>query len=264
MGFWLWDTLQTSDVIDILLLSYIFYLTLRIIQGTRAAQSLFGLVGLVGLYVISDYAGLTTLSWLLEKFSVYVVLAILILFQEDIRRGLARAGRIFPSFTTNSDLPMLQELIKVSFVLSARRIGALIAIERNASLEEYVEPATQLDALVTNELLLAIFHPTSPLHDGAVVIQKGRAAAAQVFLPLSLSKNVSRFFGTRHRAAIGLTEATDAVVIIVSEERGTVSLVINGEITPMADANELRSRLLGLFRPSEESSAPPPRLDKAR
>lgn len=264
MGSWLWDTLQVSDVIDILLLTYIIYRALRIIQGTRAVQSLVGLVALVWLYVLSDYLGLTTISWLLEKFSVYIVLAILILFQEDIRRGLARAGSFFPSFTTNSDLPMLQELIKVSFVLSARRIGALIAIERNASLEEYVEPATQLDALVTEELLLAVFHPTSPLHDGAVVIQKGRAAAAQVFLPLSLSKNVSRFFGTRHRAAIGLTEATDAVVIIVSEERGTVSLVMDGQITPMPDANALRERLLALFQPAEESAPPPPRLDKDR
>jgi diadenylate cyclase len=262
---WLWDTLEASDVIDIMVLSYIIYRALRIIQGTRAIQSLVGLVGLVGLYVLSDYMGLTTLSWLLEKFSVYVVLAILILFQEDIRRGLARAGSFFPSFTTNSDLPMLQELIKVSFVLGSRRIGALIAIERNASLEEYVEPATQLDALVTEELLLAVFHPTSPLHDGAVVIQKGRAAAAQVFLPLSLSKDVSRFFGTRHRAAIGLTEAADAVVIIVSEERGTVSLVLDGQITPMSDANALREQLLALFQPPEEGdNTPPPRLDKAQ
>lgn len=264
MGFWLWDTLQTSDVIDILLLSYILYRTLRIIQGTRAIQSLFGLVGLVGLYLLSNYLGLTTLNWLMEKFSVYVVLAILILFQDDIRRGLARAGSFFPSFTTNADLPMLQELVKVSFVLGSRRIGALIAIERNASLEEYVEPATQLDALVTEELMLAVFHPTSPLHDGAVVIQKGRARAAQVFLPLSLTQNVSRLFGTRHRAAIGLTEATDAIVIIVSEERGTVSLVLDGQITPMADANEMRSKLLDLFRPSEETIVPTPLPDAER
>lgn len=264
MGLWLWDALDVWDVIDILALTFIIYRALRIIQGTRAIQSLVGFVALIGLYALSDNLGLTTLSWLIEKFSGYVVLAILILFQEDIRRGLARAGSLFPSFTTNSDLPMLQELIKVSFVLGARRIGALIAIERGASLEEYVEPATPLDAIVTEDLLLAVFHPTSPLHDGAVVIQKGRAAAAQVFLPLSLTKNVSRFFGTRHRAAIGLTEATDAVVIIVSEERGTVSLVLSGVISPMADANELRGKLLELFQTPEESAPLPPRLDKQR
>ena len=126
--------------------------------------------------------------------------------------------------------------------MGARRLGALIAIEREASLDEYVDPATHLDALVSQELLLSIFHPTSPLHDGAVVLQDGRLAAAQAFLPLSLSKDVSRVYGTRHRAAIGLTEATDALVIIVSEERGTVSLVQRGQITP---------KLQEIFQPAD-------------
>ena len=256
---WLWETIQPWDVVDILLMALIIYWALRIIQGTRAVQSLAGLASLMGLYVLSGVLGLSTIGWLLEKFSVYIVLAVLILFQEDIRRGLARAGSFFPSFQrTNADLPMLQELVKVSFILGARRLGALIAIERNASLEEYVEPATPLDALVSEPLVLSIFHPTSPLHDGAIVIQKGRIAAAQVFLPLTLSKNVSRFFGTRHRAAIGLTEVTDAAVIIVSEERGTVSLVLGGEVIPMPDANTLRQKLQELFQPAAEKPPAPP------
>ncbi|MEL6342676.1 MAG: diadenylate cyclase CdaA [Myxococcota bacterium] len=257
---WLWETLSIVDVIDILLMAYILYRALRIIQGTRAIQSLLGLGSLVVLYALSDQLGLTSINWLLERFFVYIVLAVLILFQDDIRRGLARAGSFLPSFRPNSDLPMLQELVKVSFIMGSRRLGALIALERNALLAEYVEPATPLDALVSQELILSIFHPTSPLHDGAVVIQKGRIAAAQVFLPLSLSKDVSRFYGTRHRAAIGLTEATDAVVIIVSEERGTVSLVMNGQVTPMKDANELRQQLQELFQPTEET---PQRLETA-
>ena len=122
-------------------------------------------------------------------------------------------------------------------------MGALIAIERTASLDDFVDPASKVDGLVSEELLLSIFHPTSPLHDGAVILQKGRVAAAQAFLPLTQSKNVSKFFGTRHRAAIGLTEETDALVIIVSEERATVSVVERGEIRPTSDANELREVL---------------------
>jgi diadenylate cyclase len=225
---------------------------LLLIQGTRAVQSLLGLLFLVALYAVSTRAGLSSINWLLETTSAHILLAIIIIFQEDIRKALARAGQILPSrFGADTDLPMVQELVKVSFTMGARRLGALIAIEREGSLDEYVEPASRLDALVSQELLLAIFHPTSPLHDGAVVLQDGRLAAAQVFLPLSLSKNVSRVYGTRHRAAIGLTESTDAVVIIVSEERGTVSLVMRGTITPMSDANELRQKLQEIFQPTD-------------
>lgn len=204
----------------------------------------------MALYAVSTRAGLSSINWLLETTSAHILLAIIIIFQEDIRKALARAGQILPSrFGSDTDLPMVQELVKVSFTMGARRLGALIAIEREGSLDEYVEPASRLDALVSQELLLSIFHPTSPLHDGAVVLQDGRLAAAQVFLPLSLSKKVSRVYGTRHRAAIGLTESTDAVVIIVSEERGTVSLVMRGTITPMSDANELRQKLQEIFQP---------------
>jgi diadenylate cyclase len=133
--------------------------------------------------------------------------------------------------------------------MASRRIGALIALEREASLEDYADGGNRLDARVSSELFLATFHPTSPLHDGAAVVRKDRVLAAKVFLPLSLSKDVSRFYGTRHRAAIGLTEETDAVVVIVSEERGTVSLVLHGEVQPVADQNEMRERLLECFQP---------------
>jgi len=256
MSSWLWETMQFTDVIDILILAYILYRTLLIIRGTRAVQSLVGLLFLVVLYAISARVGLTSINWMLEKFFVYIVIAILILFQNDIRRGLARAGRLFPQFRSDGDLAMLQEVIKASFAMGSRRVGSLIAIERGASLDDFVEPATQIDAVVSEDLLLSIFHHTSPLHDGAVVIQKGRIAAAQVFVPLTLSKNVSRFYGSRHLAAIGLTEDTDAVVVVVSEQRGVVSLALEGKITPMPDANTLRQRLLELFQdePSEPVS----------
>lgn len=249
MASWLWETLQWSDVLDIAILAFILYRTMLVLRGTRAIQSVVGLMGLLLLYVLSDRLQLTSIHWLLDKFFVYIVLAIIILFHQDIRRALARAGAgLFRAATPSGHLPMLEEIVKACSALASRRIGALIAIQREASLDEYVEPATELDARVSQELLLAIFHPTSPLHDGAVVIQEGRLAAAQVFLPLSLSKNISRFYGTRHRAAIGLTEETDAMVIIVSEERGTVSLVMNGRIEPTSDANELRQRLQEVFK----------------
>jgi len=242
---WLWESLRWTDALDIGLMAFIVYRTLIIMRGTRAIQSLAGLGVLVLLYLMAAKLELLTIHFMLEKFFVYLVLAVVILFQQDIRKGLARAGgQLWLSRSRSSlELSTVEELVRVSFAMASRRMGALIAIERTASLDDFVEPASKIDALVSEELLLSIFHPTSPLHDGAVILQKGRVAAAQGFLPLTQSKNVSKFFGTRHRAAIGLTEETDALVIIVSEERATVSVVERGEIRPTSDANELREVL---------------------
>lgn len=245
---WLVSTMRWNDVLDIVILSFVIYRTFLVIQGTRALQSLLGLVFVLLLYALSARLELVTIRWLLQKLFVYIVLAVIILFQQDIRRGLARAGgQLFRSFSNTVEAPMLEEVARACFSLASRRMGALIAIQRHAALDEYVDAGQTLDARVSQELLLSIFHPTSPMHDGAVVLQDGRLAAAKVFLPLSLSKDVSRFYGTRHRAALGLTEETDAVVIIVSEERGTVSLAMNGAMTPVADINELRQRLQEIF-----------------
>jgi len=205
------------------------------------------LVFLLFLYLLSNLLSLHSIHWVLDKFFVYLVLAIIILFQDDIRRGLARAGSIFPKLQSEEGLSTQQILIKVSFALASRRIGGLIAIERNGSLSEYIEPATMIDGIASQELLTALFLPTSPLHDGAVIIQDNRIAAAQSFLPLTTSKKVSKVYGTRHRAAIGLTEITDAVVIVISEERGTVGIAQNGSITVARDANEMRSMLQKAF-----------------
>lgn len=247
MDGWLIETVRWTDVVDIALMTYIVYRGLLLMRGTRAIQTMVGLLGLMLLYFLADRLDLISIHWLLEKFFVYIVLAVIILFQRDIRRALARAGgRLFinaPRTAPDLSLPIVEELVRASTTMASRRVGALIAIERTGILDEYVEPATRIDAEVSHELLLSIFHPTSPLHDGAVVIHKGRIAAAQVFLPLTKSKNVSRFFGTRHRAAIGLAEETDALVIIVSEERGVVSIAQNGMLQPTQDANELRQLL---------------------
>ncbi len=237
--------MRWTDALDIALLWYVVYRALLLLRGTRAFQSLLGLLLALVLYVVSGRLELYAIHWMLEKFFVYIVLAVIILFQADIRRGLAGAGgRLFPSLSRAPAQNALEEIVRASFTMASRRIGALIAIEREAGLADYAETGTRLDARVNGELLLAVFHPTSPMHDGAVVVQNDRVAAAKVFLPLSSSKDVSRFYGTRHRAAIGLTEETDALVVIVSEERGTVALVSGGEVQPVADQNEMRERLL--------------------
>ena len=256
---WLWESLHWNDVLDVSIMAFLIYRALLILKGTRALQSLVGLLGILGLYVFAEQFGLVSVHWLLEKFLVYIVLAVIILFQKDIRRGLARAGgRLFVGGRSDTgNASMREELIKACFALASRRVGALVAIERSANLDDYVDRATLIDSQVSHELLSAIFHPTSPLHDGAVVIQKNRIAAAQAFFPLSLSKEISRFFGTRHRAAIGLTEETDAVAIIVSEERGSVSLVVDGRIIPTANANELREQFQDVFEVIVEAPREP-------
>ena len=235
------------DWIDITALAFVIYRVLVVMHGTRAVQSLLGLAMIGALYKVSDLIGLTTVHWVLDKIFVYVVIAILILFQDDIRRALARAGgSLFGGRKTSrpSDVGVVEEVVKASFVLAHRKIGALVVIERSFSLAPYVEGAHPIDAIVSTELLQSIFHPSSPLHDGAVVIARGRIVAAGVFLPISLAKELSRAWGTRHRAAIGLAEETDGLCVVVSEERGTVTLVSRGDITPIADTNDLRQRLV--------------------
>jgi diadenylate cyclase len=235
------------DWLDILLLAFVLYRLFLVIQGTRAVQSLLGLGLLGALYLLSGIAGLSAVHWVLDELFVYVVIAVLILFQDDIRRVLARAGgTLFSrgSLAAPSQANVMEEVVKAVFTLAHRKIGALIAIERQASLERYVEGAQPLDAVVSSSILLALFHPSSPLHDGAIVIAHGRVVAAGVFLPISLSKEVARTWGTRHRAAIGLSEETDGLCLVVSEERGTVALVSRGDITPVADANDLRRLLV--------------------
>lgn len=251
-GLWTWvaespfATATWVDAFDVVLLAAVIYRVLLVIRGTRAMQSLLGLLLLLVLYAVSRLGGLSTVHWVLDNLFVYLVLALLILFQQDIRRALANAGgrMIFVrSVAPRTDTAVLEEVIKAAFALSRRKIGALIVLEGQASLESYRDGAHRIDSTVSHELLQSIFHPASPIHDGAVVIRKDRIEAAGVFLPITLSKQISRSFGTRHRAAIGLTEGTDAICIVVSEERGTVTIVVRGEIVPVADMNDLRANL---------------------
>ncbi len=250
-------SMSWRDYVDIGLLSFLIYGALNVLRGTRAFQVLMGLLLLGLIYLLSAAFGFAALHWVLDNLFVYAVIGGLILFQEDIRRVLARAGgTLFTRGVTQevSAANLLEEVIKAVFALASRRIGALVAIERAASLDPYCEGAHPLDAVVTTELLQALFHPTSPVHDGAVVIREGRISRAGVFLPISLSKNLPKVYGTRHRAAIGLTERTDAVCLLVSEERGTVAVVHGATIMPVVDANDLRQRLQEVL----DSPAPPP------
>lgn len=260
---WLWDTIRWTDGLDIALMAFIMYRAILLLRGTRAIQTLLGLGLLLAIYIVSDALELVSIHWLLDKFVVYIVLAVIILFQQDIRKGLAGAGgRLFLGGMgrTTAGLGMVEELVQSAFHFASTHRGALIAIERGASLQEYVAAGAALDAVIGQDLLRALFHPSSPLHDGAVIVQKGRLAAAKVVLPLTQRQNVSKFYGTRHRAAIGLTEETDAVVIVVSEERGTVGLAVGGAVLPAPDANTLRDLLLehlGLSRKSAGPAAAP-------
>ncbi len=241
-----WDWLR--DGIDILIVAYVIYTAILLIRGTRAVQMLIGLFIVVLAYFAAQAFGLVTLNWLLTNVINYLVLIIIILFQHDIRRALTQVGRS-PFFSRgNIAAPaVLEEIIMASVLMANRRIGALLVLERKTGLVDYVEIGVTLDSEVSKELLLSIFSPRTPLHDGAVIIQQGRIAAAGCFLPLTVNPEVPKSLGTRHRAALGLTEETDAVVIVVSEETGTVSMVVEGEIRRNLDSATLRSELQQLM-----------------
>ena len=238
------STFQWKDALDIALMATIFYSGLLVMRGTRAFQSLVGLLALGVIYFISDKLDLYAIHWLLSKFFVYIVLAVVILFQHDIRQGLARAGgSLFAGFRGEDHSTESEVLVRTLFSLASRRIGALIVLEREASLDHFLDGGHHLGCSLSMEILQAIFHPTSPLHDGAVVIRSGQIEAAQVFLPLTRRADIERSYGTRHRAAIGLSEETDAICLVASEERGAVSIAVGGVLQEVGDINELRGRL---------------------
>jgi diadenylate cyclase len=238
------------DVLDILIVSFILYRVFLLIKGTRAVQMVFGLGVLLLALIFSRWVGLFTLNWLVQSFMSQVVLVILVLFQPELRRALAHMGQntLFSSLSSIESSKFLDEIVKAAVSLANRRIGALVVLERETDLRNIIDMGTPLEARVSKELLLSIFHPTSPLHDGAVVVQEGRIAAAGCFLPLSMSQSVAKELGTRHRAALGLTEETDAVVIVVSEETGTISMVQAGKLDRDLDAVTLRRALTGIFK----------------
>jgi uncharacterized protein (TIGR00159 family) len=229
------------DTLDILLVTLGVYWLLLLIRGTRAVQILVGLAVLLAASLASEIFQLVTLRQILDNFLGSAVLIIIVLFQHDIRRALARVGRgFFPSVSAQQESQMVEEVIRAAQSLAQKRVGALIVLERETSLDDEIEAGTRLDAAVTKELLISIFLPYSPIHDGAVVIQSGRIAFAGCILPLTLKGNLPEGVGTRHRAAVGITEETDALVIVVSEERASISVVMRGEMVQELDAPRLR------------------------
>ena len=237
------------DLVDILVVSALIYEILKLIRGTRAVQMAVGGGFLAALFYLSRWGHLETVNWLIRNLVGYLVFAVIVLFQSDIRRALAHLGRapFFRYFAKpESAEESVEELVVAAGMLSTQRIGAIIAIERQIGLRNYIEGGIPLDAVLTYDLILSIFQPVSPLHDGAVIVQDDRVAAAACFLPLTVNPKLSKELGSRHRAAIGLTEENDSVAIVVSEETGSISIVAEGQIERGLDVETLRVRLRSL------------------
>jgi diadenylate cyclase len=237
------------DLLDIAIVSILIYEFLKLIRGTRAVQMAVGSLLIVGLFYVSQLAPLQTLNWLIRNMLVYVAFAAIVIFQSDIRRALAHFGQapFFRYFNKQEAADeTIEELVVASTMLSAQRIGAIIAVEREIGLRNYIESGIPLDATLTYDLLVTIFQRHSPLHDGAVIVQENRVAAAACFLPLTVNPRLSRDLGTRHRAAIGLTEESDAAAIVISEETGQIALALEGSIERGLTPDELRERIRSL------------------
>jgi diadenylate cyclase len=239
------------DVLDILLVALVIYRVFVIFRGTLAVQLMIGLGALAAGSLVARQLELYSTEWLLDNFWSFWVIALVVLFQPELRRALAslgqgRVGQTLLGASGEERAQVLDEIGSAVESLSARRIGALLVVERATGLRQYAELGVELDAQVSADLLVSVFLPYSPLHDGAVFIQGTRIAAAGCFLPLSRNLQVGRALGTRHRAALGITEETDAVAIVVSEETGRVSLAVEGQMDSPVDAGGLRQRLLAL------------------
>jgi uncharacterized protein (TIGR00159 family) len=240
-------------IVDVGIVFYVIYRALLLIKGTRAVQMLVGLTLIILLFFVSkdEYGDLPTLNWLLDKVISSFIFIIIVIFQKDIRRALVEVGKnpILSGGYNPTAVQFYEEVIRGAVNLASKRLGAVIVIERETDLSEYAQQGVTLDAEVTKELLFCVFIPQyqNPLHDGALLIQKGKATAASCYLPLSDDPRLERSLGSRHRAAVGISEETDAVVIVVSEETGTISIAVEGRLMRGLDANSLRAELQKLL-----------------
>lgn len=233
------------DLVDIAAVAIVIYNLLLLIRGTRAVQTLLGIAFVGLLYFVARLAELATLKRILESLLILLPVAAIILFQQEIRRALANFGRnpLWGLAKQRKVESTFQEIVLAATTLAARRIGALIVIERLEGLRTFIENGIQLDAQVNYNLLINIFTPETPLHDGAVIVQEDRVAAAACFLPLSFDPSISTELGTRHRAALGISQETDALAIVVSEETGVISVAVEGELIRDLDSKSLRNTL---------------------
>jgi diadenylate cyclase len=237
--------LDVRSALDILIIAVLIYYLLKLLRGTRAMQMLVTIVLLAILYRGAQWARLEMVEWLLTTMLPYVAFALVILFQPEIRRVLSRFGRNLSlmRFTSRSPKSSYDDIVMAAEYFSQNQIGSLMVVERQASLRTYIESGIPLDAKLSYDLLVSIFRPGSPLHDGAVIIEGSRVTAAGCFLPLSLNPMISKQLGTRHRAAIGITEDSDAVVVLVSEESGSISIASAGAIETNLTPEQLGARL---------------------
>lgn len=247
--------LRLLDVIDILVIAFIIYHVLVLIKGTRGWQITLGVSALFLFYYLTSSLDLRTVEWLFANFFTYFILALIVIFQQEIRRGLAAIGRgrFVRRLFSHKEKAGFEQIVLAATTFSERRIGALIVIECGIGLKNYIETGIQLDSLLSYDLLVTIFNPKSPLHDGAVVVQDDRIAAAACFLPLTTSPYLSKETGSRHRAGIGISEESDAIVVIVSEESGRISAVSRGQMTHNLDGPRL---LAFLQKTAHVSEAP--------
>lgn len=250
------EHLSWKDVFDVFIVSILFYQGLLIIRGTRALQVLTGIGLLMLVYLVGVTFKFHALTWILENFFSSFFILVLILFQDQIRQALADVGkswnrlRIWGERGRDSSFDF-EEVVHASVAMSKEKIGALIVFERVHGLMNYIASGTQLNALLHSDLLYALFQSRSPLHDGAVIVSNGKIAAGGCFLPLSDNSEIERHLGTRHRAAMGITEITDAVAVVVSEEKGTISICVKGQFINCIDGRDLRRQLELLWRESD-------------
>jgi uncharacterized protein (TIGR00159 family) len=240
------------DALDLLIVTFAIYQIILALRGTRAFQMLLGLALLYLASRVSLRIGLLTVNWALSNLLAVWFLLIIILFQPELRRALASVGRrgsLLRAFSRYQEAHMIDEVVRAVTSLAAKKIGAIIVLERDSRLSDSIDSGTVVDAFVSRRLLESIFYPYSPLHDGAVIVSRDRIVAAACFLPLSINPELPGDLGTRHRAAVGVTEEGDAVAIVVSEETGMISLVMGGEIARNLDAAALRQRLSELLGP---------------
>ena len=238
-----------NDLIEVTIIAYFFYRLLLLLRRTQAMRMVWGLVvlGLFGMF--ASLVGFQTLDWLLSNVYAYIVIAIIVLFQNEIRRLLTQLGRTayFRSMRSGADIDPIDEIVTAAVGMGANHHGAIIVLEREMSLSQYAEGGIALDATASYDLFVSIFNPGAPLHDGAVIMRQGRVAAASCFLPLTRNPQLSRKLGSRHRAAIGISEETDCVALVVSEETGKISIVFDGQLSSGLDAPALAERLRELL-----------------
>nr|WP_234697750.1 diadenylate cyclase CdaA [Streptococcus rubneri] len=243
------------NLIDIAIVAWLLYYFIKVIAGTKIMILVRGVLTFILIELIANMIGLTTISWLINQIITYGVIAAVVIFSPEIRTGLERLGRATEFFTSNQISPeerLVQSYVKAVAYMSPRKIGALVAIQGSRTLQEYISTGIPLDANVSGELLINIFIPNTPLHDGAVIVTNDKIAVSCAYLPLTESTGISKEFGTRHRAAIGLSEVTDAFTFVVSEETGGISITRNGTFKHDLSLEEFEQELRSFIIPEDQ------------